>query len=329
MADGAMVVADDLHFDVAGVADPALDIDAVAAEGRLGLGLAARIGLLQLGGVIDDAHAASATAGDGLDHHCAAGAQRCKEGLGLFEAGRPAGAFDHGHAAFSSPAPWPAPCRRTVQRLRRRPDEDDAFLDAAPGECGILAEEAIAGVQRIAAGRLRSRDHGFDVQIGPRAPPRDLVSGIGGAGMHRLRIVGGIDRDRGEPDVTAARAMRMAISPRLAISNLWKDMDVSVRIGALRHYFFPAQKKLPPPFQFLDVEHETLLAMLMQVEFCSAKRKSQEREALGFCLDAFSSRDRIRIRAEASPNGNPDWLRTSFAATPKAAARALKAGELS
>ena len=34
MADRAMVVADDLHLDVAGVADQALDIDAVAAEGR-------------------------------------------------------------------------------------------------------------------------------------------------------------------------------------------------------------------------------------------------------------------------------------------------------
>ena len=35
MADRAIVVADDLHLDVAGVADQALDIDAVAAEGGL------------------------------------------------------------------------------------------------------------------------------------------------------------------------------------------------------------------------------------------------------------------------------------------------------
>ena len=48
MADRAMVVADDLHLDMAGVADQALDIDAVVAEGRLRLGLAARIGFLQL-----------------------------------------------------------------------------------------------------------------------------------------------------------------------------------------------------------------------------------------------------------------------------------------
>ena len=74
MADRAKVVADDLHLDVARVADQALGIDAVAAEGRHRLGLAACIGLLQLGRVIDDAHAAAAAAGDCLDHDGAAGA---------------------------------------------------------------------------------------------------------------------------------------------------------------------------------------------------------------------------------------------------------------
>jgi hypothetical protein len=48
MADRAVPVADDLHLDMAGLADQTLDIDAVAAEGGLGLGLAARIGVFQL-----------------------------------------------------------------------------------------------------------------------------------------------------------------------------------------------------------------------------------------------------------------------------------------
>src|SRR5712671_5619316 len=74
MADRAKVVADDLHLDVARVADQALDINAVAAKGGHRLGLAARIGLLQLGRIVDDAHAASAAAGDRLDHDSAAGA---------------------------------------------------------------------------------------------------------------------------------------------------------------------------------------------------------------------------------------------------------------
>ena len=48
MADRPMAVADDLHFDMAGLADQALDIDLIASEGGLRLGLTARIGLLQL-----------------------------------------------------------------------------------------------------------------------------------------------------------------------------------------------------------------------------------------------------------------------------------------
>ena len=48
--DRAVAVADDLHLDVARLADQPLDIDAVAAERGLGLGLAARIGLVELRG---------------------------------------------------------------------------------------------------------------------------------------------------------------------------------------------------------------------------------------------------------------------------------------
>ena len=48
MADGAVAVADDLYLDVSRHADQPLDINAVAAEGRLRLGLAAQIGRLQL-----------------------------------------------------------------------------------------------------------------------------------------------------------------------------------------------------------------------------------------------------------------------------------------
>ena len=48
VADRAVMVADDLHLDMARLADQALDIDLVVAESGLCLGLATRIGLLQL-----------------------------------------------------------------------------------------------------------------------------------------------------------------------------------------------------------------------------------------------------------------------------------------
>ena len=101
MADGAVAVADDLHLDVPRLADQPLDIDAVTAEGRLGLGLAARIGLLELVAVLDDAHAASAAAGHGLDHHRAAFAERGEEGFCVRERGRAGGAVDNRHVAAS------------------------------------------------------------------------------------------------------------------------------------------------------------------------------------------------------------------------------------
>ena len=217
MADRAVVVADDLHLDVAGVADQALDIDAVAAEGRHRLGLAARIGLLQLVGVVDDAHAAAAAAGDRLDHDGAAGAQGFQEGPCLFQAGRPAGALDDGHAALFCQRLGLRLVAEQVERFRRRPDKDDAFLDAAPGERGILAEETIARMHGVASGRLGGRYHRLDIEIGPRAAPGDFVGGVGDADMQRLRIVGGMDRDGGEAGV--ARRARDADGDLAAVGD--------------------------------------------------------------------------------------------------------------
>ena len=155
MADRAMVVADDLHFDVAGVANQTLDIDAVAAEGGLGLGLAARIGLVQFRSVVDDAHAATAATGDGLDHHGGALAHRRKEGLDVVEAGRSLGALDDGHAALLRQRLGLPLVAEQIECLGRRADEDNVFFGTAPRQCGVLAEETVAGMQRIASGRLR------------------------------------------------------------------------------------------------------------------------------------------------------------------------------
>ena len=72
-------------------------------------------------------------------------------------------------------------------------------------------------MQRVASGRLGGRNHGLDVEIGPRAAPRDLVGGVGGADMQRLRIVGGIDRDGGKAGV--ARGARDANGDLAAVGD--------------------------------------------------------------------------------------------------------------
>src|SRR5439155_22775871 len=89
-----------------------------------------------------------------------------------------------------------------VERVRRRPDKDDAFLDAAPGQRRVLAEEAIAGMDGVAFSRLGGRYHGLDVEIGPCAAAWNFTGRIGGADMHRLRVVGGMDRDGGKAGIS-------------------------------------------------------------------------------------------------------------------------------
>ena len=196
-----MVVADDLHLDMAGVADQALDINPIAAEGRHGLGLAARVSFLQQQGIIDDPHAAAAAAGNRLDHDGAALTLRFKEGSCLLQAARAAGALDDGNPAVFCQRLGLRLVAEQVERIRRRADEDDAFLDTAPGQRGVLAEEAVTGMNGVASGRLGGSDHRLDVEIGPRAAAGDFVGRVCGADMHRLRIVGGMDRDGGEPGI--------------------------------------------------------------------------------------------------------------------------------
>jgi hypothetical protein len=141
-----MPVTDDLHLDMPGVANQPLDIDAVAAEGGLRLGLAARIGLFELIGVIDDAHAAPAAAGNGLDHDRASGAQRREEVFCLVQRGRTAGAFDDGYTGVLCQRPGLGLVAEQIQRLRRRSDKIDPLRCAAPGQQSVLAEKAVAGM---------------------------------------------------------------------------------------------------------------------------------------------------------------------------------------
>ncbi|MGX1330982.1 hypothetical protein AB7M56_005481 [Bradyrhizobium elkanii] len=195
MADRAMAVTDNLHLDMARLADQPLDIDRIAAERRLGLRLAARIGLVEPGGILDQAHAAPAAAGDRLDHHGGAGAERGEERLCLVETGRARSAGNDRDAAFLRQRLCLGLVAEQIERLRRRADEGDPLLGTAPRELRVLAEEAVARMQRIATRGLGRRDDGLDVEIGPRAAAWNLVARVGGSDMQRGGIVGGMDRD--------------------------------------------------------------------------------------------------------------------------------------
>src|SRR5690349_18279641 len=66
--DVAAGIGGDLDFDVAGFEKIPFEIDAVVAEGRLGLGLCGLEGTAQFFGAVDDPHAASASARRGLNN---------------------------------------------------------------------------------------------------------------------------------------------------------------------------------------------------------------------------------------------------------------------
>ena len=176
MADGAMTVADDLHLDVARLADQALDIDAVVSEGGLRLGLAACIGFLQLRGFLDEAHAAPAAAGHRLDHDRASAAERSEECFCLIQRGRAGSPLDHGHAAAFGELFGCDLVAEQIERLGRRSDENDPLLRATSRQQRIFAEKAIAGMQRVAFGRLGGGNHRFDIEIGTRTAPAESRS---------------------------------------------------------------------------------------------------------------------------------------------------------
>ncbi len=177
MAHGAGLVAEDLHLDVAGGTDQLLHIEPVGAEA----------GLRLRGG-----------AGEGIGEARAVSTTRMPRppppASALTMTGRPSRSAMKASASASVVIPVvpaasgtptsaarrrAAPCRRTGQRLGLRADEGEPGGRAGAGETGILRQEAVAGMDGVAAFRLRRRDDGFAVEIGRRAATGERHRGIG------------------------------------------------------------------------------------------------------------------------------------------------------
>ena len=97
VADRPRAVADDLHLDVPGARQKLFHVHVAAAERRPRLGLAARVGLLQLIAAPHQSHAAPAAAADGLDQHGAGGGQGVEEIGGRGQAGGAGSAGQDGY----------------------------------------------------------------------------------------------------------------------------------------------------------------------------------------------------------------------------------------
>ena len=195
----AVAVAEHLEFDVARIAEVLLDIDRRVTESRLRLAAGLLDQRLELVRAVAHLHAAPAAARSGLDDHRIASRFGNRLGLG-----------NVGDRAIRSGHQRQAECARGAlgldlvahgaDMLGLGADPDDVMRFDDIGELGVLREEAVAGVDRIALGDFGRRDDVGDVEIRVGGRRRaDAHRMVGEAHMHRVGIGGGVHRDRLDP----------------------------------------------------------------------------------------------------------------------------------
>ncbi len=170
-ADVALAVRGDLHFHVARAIDVPLEDDRGAVE------LERREMRFQLLVVLaHQQHARLRDADGALDHHRKAHALRFHACIADGRSSDVARG-QHPHARFFGGGAQGEPVAMEHERLGVRPDEHDARLLAAPRQLEALVEEAVAGMDRLAAVRDRGRhDHGRVGVVLGRADVRDRIA---------------------------------------------------------------------------------------------------------------------------------------------------------
>ena len=129
----AMVIAEHLELDVAGVLEILLDVDVADAERRLRLALGGAKCVRHVGRCPDDAHPAAAPAGHGLDDDRVADVSGGLERL-LFVLGRTVAAGKHRHARLLHRASGPRLVAHQLDDVRVGADESNVAGLAHLGE---------------------------------------------------------------------------------------------------------------------------------------------------------------------------------------------------
>ena len=162
-----LAVADDLHFDVAGLRHQAFGVHRTLAEGSLRFGHAAGIGFGQVSHLLHHTHAAPTTAAHGLEHH-AASAMGGHERLCIRQRHRVRAARQHRHPAVARQQPCAGLVAQQSQLRRAGADEDQACVGTSLRKVGSLTQETVAGVHRVAATFARATDEAVHIQVGSR-----------------------------------------------------------------------------------------------------------------------------------------------------------------
>ena len=204
--DAARPVAEELDLDVSRRTDLSLEVDGPVAERGGGLGGRRGQGRGQVGKPLDPPHPPASTAGRGLDDQRNADPLGLREGRGdrirTLDADRVEGAgdgLDTGRMRESSSGELVAD---GLDGVSGRPDEDEADIGHGPREGGTLGEEAVAGVDGVAAGRQGRVDDAVDAEIalGRRCRP-DPHRAVGHPDVERVDVGIAVHRDRRHPSL--------------------------------------------------------------------------------------------------------------------------------
>ncbi len=242
--DGAVDVSEDLHLEVAGTLHEPFEEDGVVTERRGGLPAGGGDGVLELVRTRDEAHALAATAGGGLHQQREADLLAQDRDVG---AGRQLGAGYERHAGVGHAALGLDLVAHRGDRVRRRPDPGEAGGHDRPSEAGVLRQEPVAGVHRVRPGPGSGVEQRVDTEVGVGegvAPPSRIASSqtrtwSASASTSEKTATVAIPIDR------QVRATRTAISPRLAISTLPRQLRWSRHSPAALTSGTPRSRSLP------------------------------------------------------------------------------------
>ena len=189
-------IAEDLHLDVACILHEFFQVETGSAETRVAQALDGFESGAQFPLVAAEPHPNTAATRCALEHHRIADGARLHRSL--VYRGKEFRAGQQGHAALRGDGTRGVLQTEIAQVRGRGSDEYDAASRAGLGECGALAEKAIAGVDGLRAGAHSGIEQRFHGEIALRRRGRtDLDRFIRRAHMERVAIGRGIDSHRG------------------------------------------------------------------------------------------------------------------------------------
>ena len=201
--DVAVLVGEHLELDVARLLDELLHVELAVAEGVGGFSGGGMEEVGQFFGSAHDAHAATAAAGLGFENDGVA--DLCGDVLRFFCGGDDAvGAGKdrdlgrlHCLAGFFFFA-------HEARDFRRRADELDVGGAADFGEVGVLAEQAVAGMNGVDVGDFSGGDDGGNIEIAVGGARRADADGlVGKAHVERIAIGFAVDGDGTDSEFAA------------------------------------------------------------------------------------------------------------------------------